>query len=112
VHLTSFSGNYCASGDETGLVRIWDITQVQHIASPLQTVTFPQPTHILKFELPALSGKSSRVPAPPLPSHAAGTVTDIAWSPDSQRIVAVGAQPPPTPSSFFPQLERAAAVAY
>jgi hypothetical protein len=24
---------------------------------------------------------------------AAGTVTDIAWSPDSQRIVAVGAQP-------------------
>ena len=23
------SGNYCASGDETGLVRIWDITQVK-----------------------------------------------------------------------------------
>ncbi len=42
-----------------------DTTCISHAA---------QPTHILKFELPALSG----------------SVTDIAWSPDSQRIVAVG----------------------
>jgi hypothetical protein len=34
ANVTARSGNYCASGDETGLVKIWDITQVPHPSFP------------------------------------------------------------------------------
>jgi hypothetical protein len=38
LHSRVCSGNYCASGDETGLVRIWDITQVPHPAISTPTL--------------------------------------------------------------------------
>lgn len=53
------SGFYIASGDSSGVVRIWDTTQAEHM---------------LKFELRVI----------------AGPIRDMAWSPDSKRIVAVG----------------------
>ena len=37
------SGNYCASGDETGLVRIWDITQVTPAAALHRTHVMRMP---------------------------------------------------------------------
>ena len=53
------SGFYCASGDVSGTVRVWDTVNEEHIT---------------KVEVKALSG----------------AVMDIQWSPDNQRIVAVG----------------------
>jgi hypothetical protein len=38
LHSHTCSGNYCASGDETGLVRIWDITQVHRPAISTRTL--------------------------------------------------------------------------
>jgi WD40 repeat protein len=53
------SGFYIASGDSTGVIRIWDTTQAEHL---------------LKIELRPLSGP----------------ISDISWSDDSKRIIAVG----------------------
>ena len=39
------SGNYCASGDETGLVKIWDITQVRPLSLKPKTRNVSRSPH-------------------------------------------------------------------
>ncbi|RCK62436.1 Actin-interacting protein 1 [Candida viswanathii] len=59
------SGFYIASGDESGQIKIWDV-------SPKQEPTFEQP--IIKSEFQVMSGP----------------IRSIAWDADNSRIIAVG----------------------
>ncbi|KAI1612926.1 quinon protein alcohol dehydrogenase-like superfamily [Exophiala viscosa] len=54
------SGFYCASGDASGIVKVWDCS--------------PNGSGVTKGEYPIISGR----------------INDIAWDGDSQRIIAVG----------------------
>lgn len=66
----AFSGNYVASGDESGQVKIWD-TAVTGQSDSTESV-FEQPN--IKSEYQILSGP----------------IKDIAWDADNSRIIAVG----------------------
>ena len=69
----STNGQYVASADSTGMVRIWHLEDVDGMK------------HKLKFEKKALGG----------------SVSDMAWCPESKRIVAVGSGRDTLGTAFF-----------
>lgn len=75
------SGYYVASGDESGLVRVWDC-KGEGVTKGLRRLTLPPPSNTT---LTARAGGAAGE------YHVfSGPVYDVAWDGDSQRIIAVG----------------------